>query len=173
MLKNQKVFVDFACSGLRAKTKIWRKNWSKNEVEYKLRFLIDFRSIFATFLEPKSFQKRSHSNVEEFQIEWYFYNKKWRRNPKIWRPRTVGRHYGAGLLKKVHSAHPLHANPFSQSTSSKQGHSETKTSRVPTRLGRQRAQSGSKRLTPFRRPLKRSALARTQVREMGTTEVWR
>ena len=37
------------------------KNQSKNEVEYRHRFLIDFWSIFGPFLEPKSLQNRFRS----------------------------------------------------------------------------------------------------------------
>ena len=69
MLKNQKVFIDFASWMLRCNMNFWMKNQSKNEVEYRHRFLIDFWLIFRQFLDPKSLQNRSRNAIKTDQAK--------------------------------------------------------------------------------------------------------
>ena len=61
MLKNWGVCLDFKVSGACSFERKVIKNQSKNEVEYRHRFLIDFLWIFGPILEPKSFQNRFRS----------------------------------------------------------------------------------------------------------------
>ena len=61
MFKNWGVFLNFKGSSVCSFERKVIKNQSKNEVEYRHRFLIDFWSIFGPFLEPKSLQNRFRS----------------------------------------------------------------------------------------------------------------